>query len=79
MILTGRIISWALIIMGGMRVGMGILVAQAYEDRAELAQYFGIATSGEAIDKGLMWIATGVAFGLLALIASNSSEKSTRG
>ncbi len=73
MVLLGRIIAWALVIFGSLRVGTGYYVASSFEDpeafAAASARYLGTRTSGEAIDQGLILIAVGVAFGLLARIA----------
>ncbi len=78
----GRIIAWALIIFGGVRVAMGLYVAQNFAEpaayAAATARYLGSATSGETIDRGLMWIAAGVAFGLLARAASRHRDASTQ-
>ena len=79
MLLLGRLIAWVLVVLGGLRVAMGLYVANAFvsQDAWEAAnrRYLGSATSGEAINQGLIWIAVGVAFGLLTLIASNTLER----
>ncbi|MCV2882624.1 hypothetical protein [Actibacterium sp. XHP0104] len=80
MVLVGKLIAWALIILGALRVAMGTYVAtqfiefEAYE--AATKRYLGSGTSGDAIDKGLMFIAAGVAFGLLARCASQRGNAS---
>ncbi len=80
MVLLGKLTAWALIIGGLLRAAMGFFIARYFVEReayeAATARYLGSTTSGEAIDQGLIAIAIGVAFGLLAHIASKSSKPS---
>ena len=77
----GKVIAWGLIIVGAFRGAMGYHVAYNFVEpaayAAATARYLGSSTSGEAINQGMMAFALGVAFGLLAHIASNSSKAST--
>ncbi|SMX43638.1 hypothetical protein [Actibacterium lipolyticum] len=74
----GRLLAWALIVFGTARVIIGFYVARNFVEpaayNAATARYLGSSTSGEAIDKGLMYIAIGIAFGLLARIATQRSS-----
>lgn len=78
MLLMGNIIAWAMVVLGGLRVGIGFYVAKTFTDpeayAAATARYIGSKTSGEAIDQGLVWIAVGIAFGLLARIAGKRTS-----
>ncbi|QFT59189.1 hypothetical protein FIU94_10160 [Sulfitobacter sp. THAF37] len=82
MVFLGKLISWALVILGTLRVAMGIFVAQMFSEpqayAAATARYFGSRTSGEAIDQGFIMIAVGVGIGLLARIAGNSAKPPAR-
>ncbi|MDD9921478.1 MAG: hypothetical protein OXQ92_04225 [Boseongicola sp.] len=79
MILLGRLIAWGMVILGGLRLAMGVYVANAFVTQAEWeaanSRYLGSKTSGEVIDQGLLWIAIGVGFGLLTHIAAGRSGK----
>ena len=82
MVFFGKLIAWAPIIFGGLRVWMGFYVAHNFVDpeayAAASVRYLGSATSGEAIDKGLTYIAAGVVFGLLARLASRRNDASAQ-
>lgn len=72
----GRILAWALIILGSIRAGLGALVAFGTSDlasyQAATRRYIGSGTTGEAIDQGLMWVAAGIVVGLLVPIADRN-------
>ena len=78
MVLMGKLIGWALVILGSLRVAMGAYVATAFVEpeayEAATARYMGSGTTGDAIDQGLIMIAVGVAFSLLARIASKRAR-----
>jgi hypothetical protein len=80
-VIAGRIIAWAMMGLGVLRVVMGFIVASTFEDAAAFEaasrRYLGGSTSGEAIDKGLLYIATGIAFGLLVRIATRDNHPSS--
>ena len=77
----GRVIGWGLIIYGGIRLYLGVYVAQTFTDpdsrAAAASAYLGSTTSGEAIDQGVVRILAGIAFLLLARAASRASDTST--
>ncbi|MEP0964787.1 MAG: hypothetical protein ABJG75_23650 [Roseobacter sp.] len=69
----GRLLAWALLILGTMRAASGFYVASIPDVAAWEAanrRYFGSGTSGEAIDKGLAYAAIGIVIGVLVHIAS---------
>jgi len=78
MIFTGKLIAWALVVVGGLRVAMGAYIAAAFVEQeayeAATARYIGSGTTGDAIDQGLIMIAVGVAFALLIRIASKRAR-----
>lgn len=71
----GYVIAWGLVLLGFLRSAMGLIVALSDADSVSRAaassHILGTATSGAAIDQGMMSIAAGVAFGLLSRIADN--------
>lgn len=77
MVFLGRLLAWALITLGSLRVAIGFYVASLYDDQAAYqaaaSRYLGSAGSGEAIDQGLIAIGVGIGFGLLARIARRSA------
>ncbi len=72
----GQVIAWLPIIGGVAGILMGFIVTSNAADPAafEAAQrrYLGSSSPGESIDRGFMWIALGVAMGLLARIANRA-------
>ncbi|MCW5720428.1 MAG: hypothetical protein KIS86_04725 [Devosia sp.] len=71
MLLLGTVVSWLAIIFGALRVGLGFFVASGADaaTRAEMAaRYLGSATSGQAIDAGVMTFVFGVTLGVLVKI-----------
>lgn len=70
----GRVLAWALLLIGAMRVGVGFFVATAFSDPATYAaatrRYIGSGTTGDAIDQGLVVFAAGIVVGLLTHIAA---------
>ena len=72
----GSFIAWFCTILGSIRVILGFLVAYnsiSNEQMREAAQhYLAAATTGEAINEGMLMVAFGVALGLLVVIAKNS-------
>lgn len=80
-VIAGRIIAWVMMGLGVLRVVMGFIVASTSGDAAAIEaasrRYLGGSTSGEVIDKGLLYIAIGVAFGLLVRIATRPSQPSS--
>ena len=82
MIRAGKVLSWLLIIFGGMRALVGLVIAFSLEG-AELAaatqRYLGSGGAGDAIDEGIYAVAAGIVVGLLARIASNTDVKLREG
>lgn len=80
-VIAGRIIAWAMVGLGALRLVTGFIVASTSGDAAALEaasrRYLGGSTSGEAIDKGLLFIAIGIAFGLLVRIAKRTNNPSS--
>lgn len=71
----GTAIAWALLLLGALRLALGLFVAVGTADmemnaRAS-ARYLGSATSGEAINEALFYIALGVTMGLLTEISKS--------
>jgi hypothetical protein len=68
---TAKIISAILLFLGVMRVLMGILVATSENPKLLAARYLGNHTSGEAIDKGFLYIFIAISLGVAAEISIN--------
>ena len=81
MVLLGKLIAWGLVIVGALYLAMGLYVANAFVAQADWEaanrRYFGTKTSGDVIEQGLLWIAVGVVFGLVTLIAQKLAEGDT--
>ena len=75
---TGRVIAHLMFRLGLLRVGMGFLVASGTADmesnQAAARRYLAAATSGEAINEGMMYIVFGVSLGVLCQIAAKGSN-----
>jgi len=74
--LLGKIIAWLALIVGSLRIGVGIFVASIDDpERYAFAanRYLG-STGGEAIDKGFYAVLIGVTLGILAEISSSVSK-----
>lgn len=75
---TGRVIAHLIFWLGLLRVGMGLLVAFGTADmennQAAARRYLGAATSGEAINDGMMYVVIGVSLGVLCQIAAKVSK-----
>ncbi|WP_316859080.1 hypothetical protein [uncultured Cohaesibacter sp.] len=71
----GTIIAWLLIVGGGLKVVMASWIAYSTAtNEARIAfvhRYLGSGDTGEHIDKGLLWLTTGVVIGLIARIAKS--------
>ncbi|HWJ89037.1 MAG TPA: hypothetical protein VNS12_13290 [Pelagibacterium sp.] len=73
----GSLIAWLALILGTLRVGIGFFVASIddAESRAAMAsRYLGSASSGEAIDQGLVAVVFGVVLGILVKIGRSVSR-----
>lgn len=79
MVLLGKLLAWALLAFGSLRVAMGFYVANAFSEQeaweAANARYLGSSTSGEAFDQGLMFVAAGIVVGLLVRLAAKRDRK----
>ena len=71
-----KIISGIILFLGLARVAMGILVASTDNPKLAAAQYLGNHTSGEAIDKGLLYVLIAVSLGVLVEISMNIHNRS---
>lgn len=73
----GSIVAWAAVILGAFRVFTGFSVASIEdpENRAFwAARYLGSASSGEAIDQGIIAFVFGVVLGVLVKIGRGVSR-----
>ncbi|MCB4761966.1 MAG: hypothetical protein LGB78_09875 [Sulfurovum sp.] len=77
---TAKIISAIILFMGITRVAMGFLVANSGNPKLAATEFLGNHTSGEAIDKGFLYIFIAIVLGVLVEISINiqkrNSEKS---
>ena len=74
----GSFVAWALVVLGSIRVLFGLLIAfgtSAADKAVAERNILGSATSGEAIDQGLIALVAGVVIGLLVRITTNTNEK----
>lgn len=72
MIRFGSIIAWTLIILGGLRAVLALVLALGVSDADNAmvsARYLATANTGEAIDQGLKMLVAGIVIGLLVRIA----------
>lgn len=65
---VGRVLAFITVAFGGMRLVAGVVVAINGTPEAA-ARYLGSATSGAAIDQGIMTIGIGIALGILTDIS----------
>ena len=65
---VGRVLASLMVFFGASRFGFGFYAAYT-EDQAFAARYVGSASPGEAIDRGLLMLAAGIAFGVLTDIS----------
>lgn len=70
MILLGKIIAWAMVLIGSARIAVGLWVANTFIEpeayAAATARYIGSGTTGDAIDGGIILVILGVCLGLIA-------------
>ena len=74
----GSIIAWLALLLGAGRLVAGLVVASGStsEARAAMAsRYLGSATSGEAINQGILVVVVAVAFGILVKIARSLTQR----
>lgn len=74
MIRLGSIIAWTLLLLGGIRAVLALVLALGVSDADNAmvsARYLATANTGEAIDQGLKMLVVGVVIGLLVRIAKN--------
>ena len=73
----GKLMAWALLVLGTVRLGMSWFVSLTFTEPVELAlatsRYIGPGTTGQAADQGLMWIGMGIVVGLLVHIAEREA------
>ncbi len=77
MIFLGSAIAWVMVVVGFLRTALGFFVAFNFRGEALVSfskRYLGSATTGEAINQGMIMLAAGVIIGLIAIIAKNTSS-----
>ena len=68
---AASVLSYLLIVLGVLRGGLGFAIAFYLTDTsAAERRYLGSASTGEAIDQGLMMIFVGITLGILVKIVS---------
>lgn len=72
---VGLVIAWLLVIAGVLRAGMGFYLA-GENDPALISRYLGSHTTGEAIDRGILYVLIGVSVGIVAEISRSVAAKS---
>ncbi len=69
----GRFAAWALVLLGGLGLGIGLVGLYTMPDAAAraawAANYLGADSFGEELDQRIMMIGAGIVLGLLAEIA----------
>lgn len=74
----GKVIAYLIFVLGILRVAMGFLGAFGSADiesnRAFASRYLSAATTGEAINEGMMYILLAVALGVLCEISSKRNK-----
>lgn len=55
-----KFVAGALIVIGGLRLAMGLLVASFDDYEAAARRYLGSASAGDAIDQGLILLVVGL-------------------
>ena len=71
---AGRVIAWLAVAFGGLRIALGFGLAGGNPAAAQ--RYLGSATTGDAIDQGLMLVVFGIAIGILTDISRSVASKS---
>jgi len=71
-----KIISAIILFMGITQIIMGFIVANAEDPKLVAARYLGNHTSGEAIDKGFLYIFIAISLGVLSEIITHLKPKS---
>jgi len=75
MIFLGRILSWAMVVLGLFMTAAGLYIAFSFQGEARLAaakRYLGSVTTGDAINQGMLMLTAGVIIGLITIIANNT-------
>jgi hypothetical protein len=78
MLTLGSVIAWLALVLGVLRAAMGLFVASLDDPTSRAAaasRYLGSATSGEAIDQGIMVFLFGLVLGILVKIGRSLSER----
>ena len=70
---AGRVIACVAIILGLMRIVMGLFVSTEFDGHSNVvARYLGsVESTGDAIDRGLLTMVVSVVIGLLTPVANN--------
>lgn len=69
-----RVIAWVFVILGGFRAVLAFTIAFT-NNQALAPRYLGSSSTGEAIDKGLLYFLIGVAVGVVADISRSVAAK----
>ena len=64
-----KVISVIILFLGIARISMGIIVITSETPKLAAARYLGSGTSGEAIDKGLLYILIAITLAVLVEIS----------
>jgi hypothetical protein len=70
----GRLLAWALTILGSMRIAGALFDAVASLASYQPATRRYIGLTGEIIEQGLMYVAAGIVVGLLVHIADRTED-----
>ena len=70
-----RLVLYIMLTLGILRFSMGLSIATGVIVESEPGRYLGTATSGEAIDKGLLYILIAIILGVLVEISKAVHEK----
>ena len=70
-----KIISVIMLFIGITQIILGFVVINSEDPKLAAARYLGSHTSGEAIDKGFLYIFIAISLGVLAEISTNLYQK----
>lgn len=71
----GRTIAIIAVVLGMIRIGMGLLFGFSYDSQTAARSVLGAATTGEAINEGMYAVLFGVVLGVLADISRALQSK----
>ena len=73
-----KFISAIILLLGIFRIAMGIVVVTSETPKLAAARYLGSGTSGEAIDKGFLYIFIAITLGVLVEISITLQKKNDK-